>query len=94
MFQCSAKRPRVNVEGPPPVESDYGALSGNLSIWTGEGGTGEGMDKWGGHIGGGGGHREGGPEIFEGGTCPHMPPPFWRPCQLQESTTDIPLFTW
>ena len=44
MFQCSAKRPRVNVEG-PPVESDYGALSGNLSIWTGEGGTGEGMDR-------------------------------------------------
>ena len=53
MFQCSAKRPRVNVEGPPPVESDYGALSGNLSIWTGEGGTGEGgtgegMDRGGG----------------------------------------------
>ena len=45
MFQCSAKRPRVNVEGPPPVESDYGALSGNLSIWTGEGGTGEGMNR-------------------------------------------------
>ena len=42
MFQCSAKRPRVNVEGPPPVECDYGALSGNLSIWTGEGGTDEG----------------------------------------------------
>ena len=69
MFQCSAKRPRVNVEGPPPVESDYGALLGNLSIWTGEGGTGEGgtgegMDRWG-----------GGTEIFEGGTCPHVPPP-------------------
>ena len=37
MFQCSAKRPRVNVEGPPPVESDNGALSGNLSFWTGAG---------------------------------------------------------
>ena len=22
-----------------------------------------------------GGHREGGTEIFEGGTCPHVPPP-------------------
>ena len=31
MFQGSAKRPRVNVEGPPPMESDYGALYGSES---------------------------------------------------------------
>ena len=74
MFQCSAKRPRVNVEGPPPVESDYGALSGNLSIWTGEGGTGEGMDRRGGHIGGGGTVR-GAPIFLRGARAPLCPPP-------------------
>ena len=52
MFQCSAKRPRVNVEGPPPVESDYGALSGNLSIWTGEGVQARGWTDEGGTLGG------------------------------------------
>ena len=64
MFQCSAKRPRVNVEGPPPVESDYGALSGNLSIWTGEGGTGEGMDRLRGAL-----------RFLRGTHMPPVPPP-------------------